>query len=170
MRKITIAIVLGIILPLTGGYLYFNNQNSPQNYLPKEQRKNVEAYFTENMRVSPSEAKEMASKGVDLRVSKDTTLTGIVGNLYYYGFIDNEKAFTKLLETSIDTTSGRQGAIKIGNNSIDTNSSYYLNYQMTEKEIAETLLNKGRYSDKFNDYTYLFMPSGPEGSSRRPGR
>ena len=120
------------------------------------------------MRVSPAEATEMASKGVDLRVSKDTTLTGIVGNLYYYGFIDNEKTFTKLLETTADTTSGRENAIKVGNNTIDTNSSYYLNYQMIDKEIADTLLNKGRYSEKFNDYNYLFMPSGPQDSGRRP--
>ncbi|KKR17393.1 hypothetical protein A2778_05700 [Candidatus Daviesbacteria bacterium RIFCSPHIGHO2_01_FULL_40_24] len=157
-----------MILLFAGGYLYLNNQNSSEDYLPKEQRKNVEAYFVENMRVSPAEATEMASKGVDLRVSKDTTLTGIVGNLYYYGFIDNEKTFTKLLETTADTTSGRENAIKVGNNTIDTNSSYYLNYQMIDKEIADTLLNKGRYSEKFNDYNYLFMPSGPQDSGRRP--
>lgn len=170
MRRITIAIIIGIILLLAGGYLYLNNQNLSTDYPPKEQRKNVEAYFIEYMRVGPVEATEMASKGVNLRISKDTTLIGVTGNLYYYGFIDNEKSFTKLLETTTDTTPGRENAIKAGNNTIDTNSSYYLNYQMTDKEIADTLLNKGRYSEKFNDYNYLFMPSGPEGSSKRPDR
>lgn len=170
MSRITIAIITGIILLLAGGYFYFNSHNSSQSYLPPEQRKTVEAYFMEHMHAGPEEAKTMAANGVDLRVSKDTALMGIVGNLYYYGFIDNEEAFNKLLEQTKDTTTGREGAIKAGNNTIDTNSSYYINYQMTDEEIADTLLNKGRYSDKFNDYNYLFMPSGPGGPSQRPER
>jgi len=159
MRRIMIASTIGILLLLAGGYLYFNSHNSSQNYLPLEQRKTVEAYFREHMNATPEEAKTMAENGVDLRVSKGTTLMGIVGNLYYYGFIDNEGEFTKLLGQTKDTTPGREGAIKAGNNTIDTNSSYYINSQMTDEEIADTLLNKGRYSDKFNQYNYLFMPS-----------
>lgn len=162
MSRITIATTIGIILLLAGGYLYLNrNSSSSPNYLPSEQRKTVEAYFREHMHAGAEEARTMAANGVDLRVSKDTTLMGIVGNLYYYGFIDDEDKFNKLLTTTKDTTPGREGAIKAGNNTIDTNSSYYVNYQMTDEEIADTLLNKGRYSDKFNDYNYLFMPSGP---------
>lgn len=160
MSRITIATIIGIILLLAVGYLYLNRQSSPsQYYLPPEQRKTVEAYFMEHMHAGTDEAKEMASNGVALRVSKDTTLMGIIGNLYYYGFIDNEDKFSKLLTTMNDTTPGREGAIKAGNNTIDTNSSYYINYQMTDEEIVDTLLNKGRYSEKFNDYNYLFMPS-----------
>jgi len=71
MRNQAIAIIIGMILLFAGGYLYLNNQNSSEDYLPKEQRKNVEAYFVENMRVSPAEATEMASKGVDLRVVQE---------------------------------------------------------------------------------------------------
>ncbi len=160
MSKLTIAITIGIVLLLTGGYLYFNNINSSEDYLPPEQRKTVESYFMEHMHAGPEEAKDMAAKGVEFRVSKDTALMGIVGNLYYYGFIDSEDNFNKLLTTTKDTTPGREGAIKAGNNTIDTSTSYYINYQMTQEEIADTLLNKGRYSNKFNDYNYLFMPGG----------
>lgn len=161
MRRIMIASTIGILLLLAGGYLYFNTHTSSQNYFPPQpqQRKTVEAYFMEHMNASPEEAKTMVANGVDLRVGKDTALMGIVGNLYYYGFIDDEEQFNKLLTSIKDTTPGREGAIKAGNNTIDTNSSYSINYQMTDEEIADTLLNKGRYSDKFNQYNYLFMPS-----------
>jgi len=143
-----------------GSYFFLNKQSSsPAQNL--QSRKTVEDYFIENMRVGADEAKEMATNGVDLRVSKDTTLMGIVGNLYYYGFIDNEDSFNKLLETASDKTPGREGAIKAGNNTIDDQSSYYLNYSMTDEQIADTLLNKGRYEENFTRYSYLFMPSGP---------
>ena len=112
------------------------------------------------MRVSREEAKKMAADGVILQVSKDTTLMGIVGNLYYYGFIDNEDSFNKLLETASDTTPGKEEVIKVGNNTIDTQTSYYLNYNMTDKEIADTLLNKGKFEENFSRYSYLFMPGG----------
>ena len=159
MRRIMTASMIGILLLLAGGYLYLNTHTSSQNYFPPQQRKTVESYFMEHMQARPEEAKTMAANGVDLRVSKDTALMGIVGNLYYYGFIDDEEEFNKLLTTTKDTTPGKEGAIKAGNNTIDTSSSYYINYQMTDQEIADTLLNKGRYSEKFNDYNYLFMPS-----------
>lgn len=167
MRRMIVVSTICILFLLTGGYLYFNSHNSTsQNHLPQEQRKTVETYFIEHMHAGPEEAKTMAENGVDLRVSKGTTLMAIVGNLYYYGFIDDEAGFTKLLKRTKDTTTGREGAIRAENNTIDTSSSYYINSQMTDEEIADTLLNKGRYSDKFNDYSYLFMPSGPGGSSK----
>ena len=171
MKRLMIATIVGLILLLAGGYLYFNSHNSPsQNYLPPEQRKTVETYFMEHMHAKAEEARTMAEDGVDLRVSKDTTLIGIVGNLYYYGFIDDEGKFNKLLTTIKDTTPGREGAIKAGNNTIDTNSHYYLNYQMSDEEIADTLLNKGRYDDNFNRYNYLFMPGGSGGPDQRPDK
>ncbi len=143
---------------------------APKN--PPESRKSIEQYFVETMHVNAEEAQEMARDGVDLRVSKDTTLQGIVGNLYYYGFIDsNENAFIELLKQTQDTAPGEEAAIKIGNNTIDISASYYVNKNMTDKEVADTLLNKPRFSKNFNNYNYLFMPSGPEtGSSERPAR
>jgi hypothetical protein len=171
MRKAIVVPTIIIFLLLAGSYFYFKNRNPySENYLPPEQRKTVEAYFIEHMRVSPAEAQEMAANGVDLRVSKDTTLRGIVGNLYYYGFIDSEAKLNKLLETTKDTTPGQENSIKVGNNTIDVNSHYYLNYEMTDEEIADTLLNKAKFASDFTAYNYLFMPSGRGGPSQRPDK
>lgn len=163
MKKRTIGIIVGILLLMIGGYIYLNNRTSPSELrVPKEQRKTIEAYFIDNMNASPEVAKGIAAEGVDLRVSKDATLIGIAGNLYYYSFIENEEAFTHLLEELEDTTLGQENAIKIGNNTIDINSNYYINYQMSEEEIADILLNRGKYDENFTRYNYLFMPKRPE--------
>lgn len=165
-----ISAFLFIAIFAIGAFLVIRQDPSDSTISIKPQ-KSVEDYFIENMYVDKKEAQKMAENGVDLRVSKDTTLMGIVGNLYYYGFIDNEKSFNDLLEKSPDTTPGREGAIRAGENTIDINSNYYINYSMTDEEIADTLLNKGRYDENFTRYHYLFMPSGPgEGPSQRPER
>ncbi|MDP3987733.1 MAG: hypothetical protein Q8P80_01160 [Candidatus Levybacteria bacterium] len=162
MKKQTLIIIVCLLLVAATGYFFLNKQSSPTPQTQNlESRKTVENYFVENMRVSREEAKKMAADGVILRVSKDTTLMGIVGNLYSYGFIDNEDSFNKLLETTSDTTPGKEGVIKAGNNTIDTQTSYSLNYNMTDEQIADTLLNKGKFEENFTRYTYLFMPSGP---------
>ena len=116
----------------------------------------------EHMRVTAEEAKTMASDGVMLRLSPNSTLQGVVGNLYYYGFIDDEATFGKLLETATDSTPGVEESIKAGKNTIDINSNYYLNYSMSNEEIANTLLNKAKFEPDFTQYNYLFMPGGPE--------
>ncbi|MDP2692502.1 MAG: hypothetical protein Q8O88_02570 [bacterium] len=163
MKKRTLIIIVCLLLVAAAGYFFLNKQSSPTPQTQNlESRKTVEDYFVENMHASREEAKKMAADGVILRVSKDTTLKGIVGNLYYYGFIDNEDSFNKLLETAPDTTSGKEGAIKAGNNTIDTQTSYYLNYGMTDEQIADTLLNKGKFEENFSRYNYLFMPSGKQ--------
>jgi len=169
MKKIVISATIALLLIIGGVYLYQKNlQSIPEDYLPLEQRKTVEAYFIEHMRVSPTEAQEMAVNGVDLRISKTTTIQGIIGNLYYYGFIDDQAKFSKLLETTKDITPGNENSIKVGTeNTIDINSHYYLNYQMTEAEIADTLLNKAKFANDFSAYNYLFMPSGRGGPSQR---
>ena len=101
MRKIVIPTSIAVLLLIfAGSYLYLKNGNSySENYLPPEQRETVETYFIEHLRVNPTEAQEMATNGADLRVSKTTTVQGIVGNLYYYGFIDDQAKFNKLLDT-----------------------------------------------------------------------
>ena len=170
MKKIVIPTTIAVLLLIfAGSYLYLKNRSSySENYLPPEQRKTVEAYFIEHLRVSPTEAQEMAVNGADLRVSKTTTVQGIVGNLYYYGFIDDQAKFNKLLETTKDVTPGNENSIKVGTeNTIDINSHYYLNYEMTEEEIADTLLNKAKFANDFSAYNYLFMPSGRGGLSQR---
>lgn len=165
-------IVIFTALILVGGYLFFQNKSTLKTQENGSgSRKNIEQYFIETMNVTPENAKEMASNGVDLRVSDNTTLQGIVGNLYYYGFIDrNEDEFIELLESTKDVTPGKEKAVKVGNNDIDINASYYVNKSMTDEEVAVTLINKPRFSENFKNYNYLFMPSAPSGSSERPAR
>jgi hypothetical protein len=166
MKKTAIPAVLFFffVIIITAGYII---PNISSLFAPSQQknnletRKTVEDYFTENLHVSSEQAKEMAANGVDLRVSKNATLIGIVDNLYYYGFIDDKDSFEKLLRTTTDTTPGKDGAIKAGNNTIDINSNYSINYSMSDEEIANTLLNKGKFDKNFDRYNYLFMPSGP---------
>ena len=151
---------LALVGALVAGYL-FHNKPLPPTSEDLASRKTVEDYFMEHMRVSAEEAKTMASDGVMLRLSPNSTLQGVVGNLYYYGFVDDEAKFEKLLETTTDSTPGKEDSIKAGKNTIDVNSNYYLNYSMSNEGIADTLLNKARFEPNFTQYNYLFMPSGP---------
>ncbi len=157
-------IIIGILILvgiLVAGY-FFLNKPIPPTSEDLASRKTVEDYFMEHMRVTAEEAKTMASDGVMLRLSPSSTLQGIIGNLYYYGFIDDEATFGKLLETATDSTPGVEESIKAGKNTIDINSNYYLNYSMSNEEIANTLLNKAKFEPDFTQYNYLFMPGGPE--------
>ena len=160
MKKNGIIIgILTLVGILVAGY-FFLNKLLPPTSEDLASRKTVEDYFMEHMRVSAEEAKTMASDGVMLRLSPSSTLQGVVGNLYYYGFIDDEVKFEKLLQTSKDLTPGKENSIKAKENTIDVNSNYYLNYSMNDEEIADTLLNKAKFEPNFTQYNYLFMPSG----------
>lgn len=158
-KNVLIIGVLALVGILIAGYFFFNKPLPPTSE-DLASRKTVEDYFIEHMRVSAEEAKTMASDGVMLRLSPNSTLQGVVGNLYYYSFIDDETKFEKLLETTTDSTSEKEGSIKVGKNTIDVNSNYYLNYSMNDEEIADTLLNKTKFEPNFTQYNYLFMPSG----------
>ena len=153
--------ILTLVGILIAGY-FFLNKPLPPTSEDLASRKTIEDYFMEHMRVSAEEAKTMASDGVMLRLSPSSTLQGVVGNLYYYGFIDDEAKLEKLLKTSTDSTPGNENSIKAGNNTIDVNSNYYLNYSMSDEEIADTLLNRSKFEPNFTQYNYLFMPSGPD--------
>lgn len=162
MKKNRLVIgILALTVILVVGY-FFLNKPLPPSSEDLASRKTVEDYFMEHMRVTAEEAKTMASDGVMLRLSPNSTLQGVVGNLYYYGFIDDEATFGKLLETATDSTPGVEESIKAGKNTIDINSNYYLNYSMSNEEIANTLLNKAKFEPDFTQYNYLFMPGGPE--------
>jgi hypothetical protein len=155
---IGIMVLVGIFI---AGYSFLNKPLPPTSE-DVASRKTVEDYFIEHMRVNADEAKTMAADGVVIRLSPSSTLQGIVGNLYYYGFIDDEVKFATLLETSKDSTPGKEeDSIIVGKNTIDVNSNYYLNYSMTDEEIADTLLNKAKFEPNFSQYNYLFMPGGP---------
>jgi len=153
-----------VLVLLVAGSFFLLNQTSPPVQKDLAPRKTVADYFVEHMRVSADEANTMASNGVILRLSKNSTLQGVVGNLYYYGFIDDEAKFSKLLETAADTTPGKDDSIKAGKNTIDVSSNYYLNYSLGDEEIADTLLNKPTFEPTFTQYNYLFMPGGPNPS------
>ncbi len=157
MKRLIVVLFICVLIVL--GYFFFQYKSSTNESM--ESRKTVEDYFVEKMNVDRTEAKKIAQNGVLFRVSKEATLKGIVGNLYYYGFIDNEDKFTKLLETTKDTT-GSDAAIIVGNNTIDINSNYSLNYAMSDEEIANILLNKGEFDPNFTRYDYLFMPGMSE--------
>lgn len=148
---------LVLVAVLATGY-YFLNKPLPPTQEELSSRKTVEDYFMEHMSVGAEEAKTMASDGVMLRLSPNSTIQGVVGNLYYYGFIDDQAAFEKLLTETTDSTPGNGSSIKIGENTIDVNSSYSLNYSMSDQEIADTLLNKAEFEENFTRYNYLFMP------------
>ena len=80
---------------------------------------------------------------VEFRVSKENTITAVTGNLNYYGFIKEEEALLEALKKTKDNTPGKPGAITIGNNTIDTETSYKISQSMTAWEIADVLLNQG---------------------------
>jgi hypothetical protein len=160
-------IIIGILVLVgifVAGYLLLNKPLPPTSE-DLASRKTVEDYFIEHMRVSAEEAKNMASDGVILRLSPNSTVQGIVGNLYYYSFIDDERKFEKRLETTTDSTPGNGNSIKVGNKTIDVNSNYYLNYLMSDEEIADVMLNKAKFEPNFTQYNYLFMPGGPSNIS-----
>jgi len=130
------------------------NWNSP---------KKVEDYFVDRLRMTPKEASEIRSKPgvdgtVDLRITPNVTLDGLIGNLYYYGFIRDEKSFRYALEHTKDTTPSDK-AIKVGNSgTIDTNAEYRISENMSAWELADVLLNKPVGHFPFDEYNYFFMP------------
>lgn len=125
--------------------------------------KKVEDYFVEKLNMTPEVASEIRSKpGVDgkvnLRINSNVTLDGLVGNLYYYGFVRDEDALRYALEYTKDTTPSEK-AIKVGKEgTIDTNAEYRISEDMSAWEIADILLNKPAGHFNFDEYNYFFMP------------
>ena len=105
---------------------------------------------------------------VNFRVSKENTLIAVTGNLYYYGFVKDEEALKYALEHTKDNTSGKEGAIKVGSNTIDTETAYTISQTMSAWEIARILLNKGTPSvsdcdhgcPSNNPFTPEILPGG----------
>lgn len=161
------------------GYFYFRFSVTPETSLmveftkPKEEsflapgrdwpsEKKVEDYFVEHLRMTPQEAQQVRSKPgnkdtVMLRLRENTTLEGLLSNLEYYGFVRDKEAFRYALEHTTDTLQGKAKPLKIGDNTIDTWSSYQISENMTAWEIADQLLNQPTYFS-FDEYNYMFMP------------
>lgn len=92
------------------------------------------------------EAPRTDAPSVQFRITKDNTLTAVVGNLKYYDFIKDEEAFKYALEHTEDNNPGREGAIQVGNNTIDTQAVYSISQAMDAWELARVLLNEGTLS------------------------
>lgn len=105
---------------------------------------------------------------VKFRVDKQNTLIAVTGNLHYYGFVKDEEALKYALEHTRDTTPGKEGAIKVGNNTIDTETAYTISQTMSAWEIARILLNEGTPSvsdcshgcPSSNPFTPEILPGG----------
>lgn len=164
IKKIVILIAF-LILGLSG--YYFINKPSEESLMAPgkewESAKKVEGYFIERLHMPVAEAEQIRSKpGVDgkvnLRINTNVTLDALIGNLYYYGFIRDKKAFRYALDHTKDTTPSDK-AIKVGNNgTIDTNAEYRISENMSSWELADTLLNKPDSHFSFDEYGYFFMP------------
>jgi len=105
---------------------------------------------------------------VKFRVDKQNTLMAVTGNLRYYGFVKDEEALKYALEHTKDMTPGKAEAIKIGNNTIDTEAAYNISQSMNAWEIARILLNEGTPSvsdcdhgcPSNNPFTPEILPGG----------
>jgi len=105
---------------------------------------------------------------VKFHVDKQNTLIAVTGNLHYYGFVKDEEALKYALEHTKDNTPGKDGAVKVGDKTIDTDAVYTLSQTMSAWEIARILLNEGTYSPRdcghgceaYNPFTPAILPGG----------
>ena len=164
MKKLVLLVFIVLVIGL--GY-YFISQPSKESLKAPgkdwESAKKVEDYFIERLHMPVAEAEQIRSRpGVndtaDLRLDPKVTLDALIGNLFYYGFIRDEKAFRYALEHTKDTTPNEL-SIKVGKNgTIDTNAEYRISENMSAWELADLLLNKPEGHFSFDEYGYFFMP------------
>jgi len=142
--KVVTFFVLTISLAIFGGYSW---------------SKSSQDKFTASRKDAPM---------VKFRVDKQNTLMAVTGNLHYYGFVKDEDALEYALEHTKDNTPGKPEAIKIGNNTIDTETAYNISQSMNTWEIAQILLNDGTLSvsdcdhgcPSNNPFTPEILPGG----------
>ena len=128
----------------------------------------VAVYFTKS-RQSKFEAPRQNSQTVQFRVGKEATLMGVVSNLYYYGFIKDENAFKYALAHAQDTNPGKEGVIKVGGNTINTQAVYEISQSMDAWQLASVLLNDGKFSDCSHGCPGMFYPELLPGGDPAPG-
>lgn len=166
-KRIIIPAIIVFCLLVVSIVVFQSQQPNQDNFKAPgrdwESSKKVEDYFVEKLRMSPAEASQIRTKPgvdgtIDLRLSNNVTLYGLIGNLYYYGFIRDEEAFRYALEHTSDITSNEE-SIKVGKTgTIDTNAEYRISENMTAWELADTLLNKPAGHFDYDEYGYFFMP------------
>lgn len=95
------------------------------------------------------EAPRKGTPDIQFTISKNKTLDAIVGDLKYYDFIKDERAFTFALEHTQDNTKGGENFIKVGKGSktIEREAVYTISQSMTAWELASILLNEGIHQD-----------------------
>ncbi len=125
--------------------------------------KKVEDYFIERLHMTSLEASEIRSKPgvdgtVDLRISTNTTLAGLISNLAYYGFVRDENSLRYALEHTKDVTPSDKAIVVDKNRTIDTNAEYRISEDMDAWQIADILLNRPSGHFTFDEYNYFFMP------------
>ncbi len=95
---------------------------------------------------SKFEAPRQDTQPIDFTIGKNFTLEAVIGDLHYYDFIKDEGTFKYALEHTKDATQGRDGALKVSNNTIDREARYTISQSMTAWQLADILLNQGDYS------------------------
>ena len=127
----------------------------------------IAVYFTKS-RQSKFEAPRQNAQVVQFHIGKEATLMGVVSNLRYYGFIKDEDAFKYALGHAEDATPGREGAIKVGSNTINTQYTYEISQTMDAWELADVLLNKGKFDDCSHGCPGMFYPELLPGGDLAP--
>ena len=127
----------------------------------------VAVYFTKS-RKSKFEAPRQKAQTVQFRIGKEATLMGVVSNLRYYGFIKDEDAFKYALGHAEDATPGQEGTIRIGNNTINTQTTYEISQTMNAWELASVFLNQGRFDDCSHGCPGMFYPELLPGGDLAP--
>ena len=124
----------------------------------------ITVYLTKS-RQSKFEAPRQNAQVVQFRIGKEATLMGIVSNLRYYGFIKDEDALKYALGHAEDATPGQAGAIRVANNTITT---YEISQTMDAWQLADVLLNKGRFDDCSHGCPGMFYPELLPGGDLAP--
>jgi len=127
----------------------------------------IAIYFIKS-RQSKFEAPRQNAQTVQFRIGKEATLMGIVSNLHYYGFIKDEDALKYALGHAEDATPGQEGAIRVGNNTINTQTTYEISQAMSAWELAEVLLNEGKFDDCSHGCPGMFYPELLPGGDLAP--
>lgn len=163
MKKIFPIILIALLIVFVSLYFFFHSKPSENNFKAPgndyNSPKKVENYFIDTLKMTPEEAKKFAEIGVSFYVTKNTTFDGMIANLAYYGLVKDEKALRYALENTKDTSTGKDGAIKVGRSGTIDLGYYDLSRNMDAWQIANALLNNPHTSGV--EYNYLFMPGNP---------
>jgi len=124
-------------------------------------------YFTKS-RQDKFAAPRKEAPIIQYRIGKEATLMGVVSNLRYYGFIKDEDALRYALGHAQDATPGQEDAIKIGSNTINTQTTYEISQTMDAWQLADVLLNKGRFDDCSHGCPGMFYPELLPGGDLAP--